>query len=252
MNKKNYWSKKYDPESKDPFVISRSKIEMYLKCKRCFFLDRKLSVKPPETLPFTLNSAVDALLKNDFDQARKSKTQHRYLKQFKINAIPFDHNNLETWRSNFKGIRYHHKKTNFIVTGAIDDVWMNQENNKLHMVDYKSSSTKDVDKIKYLGQPWHDGWKRQLDIYGFLFKNNGFDVHETGYFLFCNAQKNLKEFDNKLNFELTMIPYELNLSWIDKTLLEIKEFLDTKDMPDYGINCDNCRFLKENNTLKKD
>lgn len=55
--------KSYDPESPDKFRISRSKVDLFLNCARCFYLDVRLGVKRPAGFPFNLNSAVDALLK---------------------------------------------------------------------------------------------------------------------------------------------------------------------------------------------
>ena len=88
MEKKYNWSKKYDPNSKEPYVLSRSKIDLFLNCKRCFYLDRRLGIKTPSTLPFTLNIAIDGLLKKEFDIAREKGVQHEYCKESKINAIP--------------------------------------------------------------------------------------------------------------------------------------------------------------------
>ncbi len=34
----------YDPKSKEPFRISRSKIELFINCPRCFYLDRQVFV----------------------------------------------------------------------------------------------------------------------------------------------------------------------------------------------------------------
>ncbi len=34
----------YDPASKEPFRLSRSKIDLFLECARCFYLDRRLGV----------------------------------------------------------------------------------------------------------------------------------------------------------------------------------------------------------------
>jgi len=59
--------KTFDGASKEPFKVSRSKIELFTQCPRCAYLDLKLGVKRPETPTFTLNNAVDALLKREFD-----------------------------------------------------------------------------------------------------------------------------------------------------------------------------------------
>jgi hypothetical protein len=57
----------YDPSSKEPFKISRSKLDLLLNCPRCFYLDRRLWIDQPPGYPFNLNSAVDELLKKEFD-----------------------------------------------------------------------------------------------------------------------------------------------------------------------------------------
>ncbi|HVY67280.1 MAG TPA: hypothetical protein VHA30_00050, partial [Patescibacteria group bacterium] len=55
----------FDPRSKYPFRLSRSKIDLFLNCPRCFYLDRRLGVALPPGFPFALNSAVDHLLKKE-------------------------------------------------------------------------------------------------------------------------------------------------------------------------------------------
>lgn len=49
----------YDPKSTEPFKLSRSKIDLFINCPRCFYLDRRMSVGQPPGYPFALNSAVD-------------------------------------------------------------------------------------------------------------------------------------------------------------------------------------------------
>jgi hypothetical protein len=44
--------------------ISRTGIENFTRCKRCFWLDAVKKIKPPFGPPFNLNLAVDHLLKN--------------------------------------------------------------------------------------------------------------------------------------------------------------------------------------------
>mgnify|MGYP003395159434 CR=1 FL=1 len=47
------------------------------------------------------------------------------MKTYGIDAVPFQHEKIEEWRDALrKGISYLHKPTNFIVTGAVDDVWI--------------------------------------------------------------------------------------------------------------------------------
>lgn len=116
----------YVNDSSHPFKVSRSGIESFIECPRCFYLDRKLGIARPGGLPFNLNSSVDALLKKEFDIYRESKSTHPLMKEYSIDAIPYSHPDLETWRENFKGIQFHHKATNLLITGAVDDIWINR------------------------------------------------------------------------------------------------------------------------------
>ena len=85
--------------------ISRSAVEQHLNCQRCFYLAYKHKVRPP-SLPFTLNSAVDNLCKNEFDFYRAKGKPHPMFIKHGIEAVPFAHEKMDEWRNNFKGIRY--------------------------------------------------------------------------------------------------------------------------------------------------
>ena len=71
----------YDPNSTESFAISRSKIDLFIECSRCFYLDRRLGVGRPPGFPFNLNSAVDHLLKQEFDIHRAKGEQHAIQKE---------------------------------------------------------------------------------------------------------------------------------------------------------------------------
>ena len=63
----------YTPQSGELFKISRSKIDLFLNCPKCFYLDRRLGINQPPSFPFSLNAAVDLLLKKEFDTYRAQK-----------------------------------------------------------------------------------------------------------------------------------------------------------------------------------
>ena len=219
--------------------LSRSKIDLFVECPRCFYIDNKLGVARPPGFPFNLNSAVDHLLKKEFDIHRKGKSAHPLMAKYNVAAIPFEHPDIDTWRENFKGLEVQHKPTGFTVSGAIDDVWVNAQD-ELMVVDYKSTS-KDEEIIS-LDQDWQDGYKRQMEIYQWLLRHMGFNVSSTGYFVYANGQKDRKAFDSKLEFDITLIPYTGNDGWIDKTLLDIKKTLDGTLVPLPSNDCDYCRY----------
>ena len=105
---------KYIPEKNDLYKLSRSKVDNFLNCQRCFYLDRRMGIGHPPGFPFNLNSAVDNLLKNEFDYYRNIKKPHPYIERLGLNAIPFEHEDLDKWRNNFNGVYISTKNLNFI------------------------------------------------------------------------------------------------------------------------------------------
>ena len=218
-----------------PFKLSRSKIEDFLYCPRCFYLDRKCGTDQPPSFPFTLNTAVDTLLKKEFDKYRTEGTAHPLLIKHGIDAIPFFHPDLDDWRMNFKGIQHLHEPTNFIITGAIDDLWINSKG-ELIVADYKATSTSKEIVLR-------QALKNQIELYQWLLRQKGFAVSSTGYFVYCNADTMKEGFEGKLEFEISLIPYEGDDSWIAKTLGAIRECLVTQTIPTSSGPCDFCAYL---------
>jgi len=228
----------FDPNSKGSFRISRSKIDLFIECPRCFYLDRRLGVSRPPGFPFNLNSAVDFLLKKEFDVHRKASSKHPLFDTYGIDAVPFKHKDMDTWRENFVGVQYLHKGTNFLVTGAVDDVWINPKD-ELHVVDYKATSK---DSEVNLDADWQDGYKRQMEVYQWLLRQNGFKVSKTGYFVYANGLRDKKAFDAKLEFDIKIIPYTGSDAWIEDTLSLIKQCLLDGRIPKAKAECDYCKY----------
>lgn len=223
----------------DRWRLSRSKIGLFTECARCFYIDNKLGTGRPPGFPFNLNSAVDALLKKEFDIHRANGSSHPIMEQYGVDAVPFQHAKMDIWRENFKGIDFRHQELGFTISGAVDDVWVNPAG-ELMIVDYKSTS-KD-EKIEALDKDWHDGYKQQMEVYQWLFRKNGFTVSDTGYFVYANAGKDKKAFDGVLEFEVTLIAHKGNDSWVEPTLYAIKKTLDSDALPKNSPDCDYCIY----------
>lgn len=238
---------KYLKSKPDSYKLSRSKIDSFLNCPRCFYLDRVLGIGQPQGFPFNLNSAVDHLLKKEFDIHRLAKTAHPLMDLYGVNAVPFQSKDLNQWRENFVGVQALHKPSNLLVFGAVDDVWVNPKG-ELIVVDYKATSK---DGEVSLDADWQIGYKRQMEVYQWLLRNNGYKVSDTGYFVYCNGDKSAPAFDGKLEFKIKLIPYKGNDSWVDKTLMDIKYLLDSDEIPDYTDDCDYCNYQKKVRSIKE-
>lgn len=228
----------FDPRSKTPFKLSRSKLELFLRCPRCFYLDRRRGISRPEGPPFNLNTAVDTLLKKEFDIHRAQKEPHPLMKEYGINAIPFAHPDLDKWRENFVGVQYHHASTNFIITGAVDDIWINAAE-ELIVVDYKATSTT---KEITLETEYRAAYKRQMEIYQWLLRKNGFAVNDTGYFVYVNGKTDRAAFDGKLEFSVQVLPYKGSDVWIEKCITDAHKCLITDEIPALDPACDYCAY----------
>ncbi len=233
----------YDPASAEPYKVSRSKIDLFFECPRCFYLDRRYGISRPSLPAFSLNSAVDALLKREFDLLRKKGQAHELMKKFHIDAVPFSHPDLPIWRDDiwkYEGASVLDQESNFLVSGIIDDVWKDSKG-ELRIVDYKATST---NKVISLDDKWKQGYKKQMEVYQWIFRKKGFKVSDIGYFVFANAGRNRTSFDGRLEFEVSIIPYEGNGSWISPILLKMKECLNSETIPQSGADCEYCAFNK--------
>ncbi|MBD3359359.1 MAG: hypothetical protein GF365_01460 [Candidatus Buchananbacteria bacterium] len=238
----------YEPKSKEPFKLSRSKIDLFLECPRCFYLDRRLGVGRPPGYPFALNSAVDTLLKQEFDFHRANGTQHPLIEKYGIDARPIPHEDLDKWRHNFTGVQYLHKPTNLLIFGAIDDLWQNSKGEFI-VVDYKATAK--ADEITELNEEWHEGYKRQMEVYQWLLRQNDYKVSDTGYFVYCNGIADAKAFDQKLEFRVNLIPYEGSDKWVEKTIKDIHNCLNSSKIPKANNDCDYCSYVEARNKYIK-
>lgn len=228
----------FDPKAREPYKLSRSRLENFLRCPLCFYLDRRLGVDQPPGFPMTLNVAVDHLLKKEFDIHRAKKTAHPLMEKYGIDAVPFQHSDLDQWRENFVGVQYHHKPSNFIVTGAVDDIWVNPKG-ELYVVDYKATSK---DGEVGIDADWQIGYKRQMEIYQWLLRSNGFKVSDTGYFIYVNGRKDREAFDGKLEFDIDVIPYTGSDKWLEQAIMEARKCLGRNTPPLPAEDCDFCNY----------
>lgn len=229
----------YSPDLEEPFRVSRSKIDLFLNCPRCFYLDRRLGVGQPSSPPFSLNNAVDELLKKEFDLYRRMQQPHPLCIENGIDAIPYQHSDLDRWRNSLHaGIEYCMPGTNLKICGGVDDVWINSKGD-LIIVDYKATSKKSEVS---LDEDWQIAYKRQMEIYQWLFRRNGFQVNSTGYFVYCNGVSNAERFDATLRFSIKVIGYEGSDEWIESTIRALYQCLCSDSIPEAAGRCSYCSY----------
>jgi len=235
----------YQKGTNEVFKISRSKFSNFIDCPRCFYLERVKGLKDPSMPGWALNTAVDELLKKEFDYYRNIQQPHPFIVKNKLNFIPFKHENINHWRDPLRGgISFTDSETNLEIHGGVDDIWFNPNNKELIVVDYKAQSKEGaIETEAYLENQYHQGYKIQMDIYVYILRQMKFKVSDTTYFLVCNGLKTPDKFDATLHFDLKLVPYKTDTSWIKNKIIEMKKVLEAKEVPELNKYCEKCLYL---------
>ena len=163
------------------------------------------------------------------------------MEEYGIDAIPYEHPDLPVWRDDvyqFLGASTLHTPTTLEITGIIDDVWINPQD-ELIIVDYKSTSTKEEISLE---DEYKQGYKKQLEVYQWIFRQMGFGVSDTAYIVYANGVKDGDAFDAKLEFEMLILEHTGDTSWVEPTVEEIKACLEGEVLPESGETCEYCRY----------
>ncbi len=247
---------KFNLNNPEPYELSRSRIENFIKCPACFFMQQVEGIEFPSMPGFNINEATDVLLKKDFDHYREKKKSHPFLENHGFaHLIPYQHEHFELWTQSMhfgaeNRMHYDHLESNIRVGGGLDDVWLNTKTSKIHIVDYKSTSQKKDNGPINLNDKWKEAYKRQMDLYVWVMQKKGFDVDEIGFFLYCDGNRFtdqifLNDKNAIMEFKMTLIEYKTDLSWIEKTLNNIYGCLRLNERPKHSESCEYGIFINQ-------
>jgi hypothetical protein len=228
-----------------PFKFSRSKVELFVECPKCFYMDRVKGISRPPGFPFSLNNAVDALFKKEFDHYRNLQQPHPLVANNGLDLVPFKDARMEDWRNNFKGVQAKYKGYDFY--GAVDDVWVDKQG-VLYVVDYKATA-KEQAVTELSTASYHDTYRRQMEFYQWLLEKNGFKVSNTGYFVYTNGDNTLPNFNDTLKFRTHLIAYTGSSKWVEKTLDGLIEYASATNIPASDNSCAYCKFVEERKSI---
>ncbi len=221
-----------------------------MQCPRCFWLDVRLKIKRPDGPPFNINKAIDELFKKEFDAYRAKGEPHPLMVAGGVAAIPYAHEKIDEWRENFVGVIYVHPETNLHVFGAVDDLWINDAGEVI-VADYKATAK---DKEVSISAGWQISYKRQMEVYQWLLRQNGLKVSSTGYFVYTNGRMDLDAFNDRVEFKTKLIAYTGDDAWVEPTLLKMKACMDSDVMPPMGDSimggeCEFCAYARSRTKL---
>ena len=64
-----------------------------------------------------------------------------------------------------------------------------------------------------------------------------------------HGDKQKSSFENKVHFNVSVLEYKGNDTWIENTILEIKKLLDQNIVPSFTENCDYCIYIQDLETV---
>jgi hypothetical protein len=222
--------------------LSPNSLNLFLECPHCFWLDKNMGIKRPPPYPYALNSAVDALLKEEFDTYRTKNLTHPLLKENNIKAHLFPNQKLlNQWRNNLAGIRYFDKDLQATLFGAVDDVVEFDDPSagsgrakKIAPLDYKSTGSTAANV--------YDRFQLQLDTYTFLMEKNGFQTPKKGYLAFYIVDKS-RGFIDRLPFRKEIVEIETNPSDIYEIFKDAVACLRNPNSPPHSRDCQFKKWL---------
>ena len=218
--------------------LSRSKIELYTDCPRCFYLDVARGIPRPSGPPFTLNNAVDALMKAEFDRYRAAGEPHPLFASVGLDAVPFAHPDLGRWRHNFTGVRWQDPESGWTLFGAVDDLWQ-ARTGELMVADYKATARNVFPTTASL----FPSYRRQLDVYQFLVRRQGFEVSNRGWFVYTNGDGRAADFGDKLCFRTALVPYDGDDAWVLEVVRRAVGLVGQPLPPLPGPECVYCAYV---------
>jgi len=211
-----------------PLKLSRSKLDEFLLCPRCFWLDIH-GKGPPAGIPMGIYIVIDSLQKKYYDKYR-SKGLPPMLK----NKLPFKLADEKLVNNFRKNIEFRDDDLNAILFGKMDDCFVDDEG-KLVVIDNKTSSGEPSEEFE-------ESYKFQLETYAFLLKKNGFKVNENGYLIYYIIDRE-SDFENGIKFKVKPKKFKLNTEHIHEIFREAVLTARSPNPPKAHEECEMCLWL---------
>jgi len=213
-----------------PLRLSRSKLDEFLLCPRCFWLNIH-GKGPPAGFPMGIYIVMDSLQKKYYDKHRNKGFPPMLKDKF-----PFKLAEEKLAKSFRRGIEFRDDELNVVLFGKMDDCFVD-EKGRLVVIDNKTSSSEPKDEFE-------DGYKFQLETYAFLLKKNGFKVNENGYLIYYIIDKE-NDFENGIRFNVKPKKFRLDTEHIHKVFKEAVLTARRSNPPKPHEECEMCMWIRE-------
>jgi hypothetical protein len=219
-----------------PLKLSRWQLDLFVNCPRCYWLLKRHGIKQPAGFPLALNTAMDGLLKAEFDEYRQRGEPHPIMTQHGLAAALFrDLAKLQEWRNNFQGLRWADPQSGHVLYGAVDDI-LEFPDGSLAVMDYKSSGAREI--------AVYPSYQLQMDVYTFLLQQLGYRTAPMAYFAFFVAVRD-DGFRGRLPFRGKLVEVEARPARVAGLFQEAIAAAQSPRVPASGGECESCRWLDQ-------
>lgn len=218
-----------------PLKISRANLQLMKECPRCFWLYKHKDIRRPQGYPYTLSIAVDQLLKAEFDEYRERGEMHPVLVGYDGLAeakLFSDQAQLQKWRNNFEGLKYHDEDLDATLFGAVDDM-LEFPDGSLAVIDYKSSGAKEISI--------YDDYQMQMDVYTHILEQIGHKTARKGYFVFYQVDKT-DGFRGRLPFRGQIRDVDADPSYVGHIFADAVKLARSDTPPPSHPECQYCTW----------
>ena len=126
-------------------------------------------------------------------------------------------------------------------------MWHDPKTDEIFIVDYKSTAGRRNEDLTALQEislvgAYKETYKRQMDMYQWIMRQNGFNVNKTGYFVYVNGDQHFEDgmliddHDSALmHFDVQLLEYSGDAGWVEDVILDLKDCLESDECPQHAI-----------------
>lgn len=211
------------------YKLSPSRMNLFIECKRCFWLRVNEKVKRPSG-PFpSLPSGVDREVKNHFDRFRQRDEVPPEIRDEGLELFE-DKGFLEKARSWKTEPKWRDPETGALLRGGVDDLLMDGDD--IVVLDYK---TRGYAPKQDNGAPSY--YRRQVNLYNLILRENGYSTADYGLILYFYPDTINNDGEFVFHTELREIEVD-----IEKAKKLVRDAVDTLNgsIPKHDDDCDFC------------
>lgn len=212
--------------------LSPSRLNLFLDCTRCFWLENIKGIFRPDGVFPSLPSGMDIAIKAHFDRFRKLGELPPEIKGKVVGKLLGDEE-LITKMRDWKTFSFEDKEMGVIFRGGLDDCLVHES---AHIpIDFKTRGFKlEEDSSGY--------YQNQLDCYALLLEKNGFKQPGFAYLVYYIVKEVKK--NGAVKFDIRVVKIDTDSKRAMDLLRKAVEVLNGP-MPEPSDECEFCRWRNE-------